>query len=247
MILFCIFYNINKGFYIDIGANDPNYISVTKAFYLNGWNGINIEPQPEKYLSLLKSRSKDINLQIGVGEKKGNETLYLFGAGSTLFKKFLKKPNKIINIKIDTMLNVCKDYIKKNIKIQFCKIDVEGNEKNVLLGYDFNNCRAEVFMIESTIPGTAIPYYSHWEKILLENDYSFVYQYSINRFYVDNRIPNLKKKFEHIDEYLNYFMFCIFFGLNNFNIFYYYLKKYFQLSNIINFKDLFEVIFTIII
>lgn len=202
LILFCVFYNIKRGFYIDIGANDPNDISVTKAFYLDGWNGINIEPLPQKYLSLLKSRPKDINLQIGVGEKKGNATLYLSGSGSTLYKKYLKNPNKTINIKIDTMSNICNNYIKKNLKIQFCKIDVEGNEKNVLLGYDFNKCRAEVFLIESTLPATNIPSYSSWENILFENDYSFAYQYSINRFYVDNKNPNLKKKFEHLDEYL---------------------------------------------
>ena len=35
-ILYCIFYDIDNGFYVDVGANDPNYISVTKAFYLNG-------------------------------------------------------------------------------------------------------------------------------------------------------------------------------------------------------------------
>ena len=100
------------------------------------------------------------------------------------------------------MSNIYNNYVKKNLKIQFCKIDVEGNEKNVLLGYDFNNCRAEVFLIESTLPGTKIPSYSAWENILLENDYSFAYQYSINRFYVDNKNPNLKKKFEHLDEYI---------------------------------------------
>ena len=48
-ILFFLFYNIQKGFYIDVGAFDPNFISVTKAFYERGWYGINIEPIPEKY------------------------------------------------------------------------------------------------------------------------------------------------------------------------------------------------------
>ena len=66
-ILYCIFYDIDNGFYIDVGANDPNDISVTKAFYLNGWHGINIEPLPEMQQLLLKHRSRDINLNIGAG------------------------------------------------------------------------------------------------------------------------------------------------------------------------------------
>ena len=53
LILFCIFYDAKNGFYIDIGAHDPDKISVTKAFYLRGWHGINIEP-----LSNLLSKKK---------------------------------------------------------------------------------------------------------------------------------------------------------------------------------------------
>lgn len=205
LILLCIFYDIEKGYYIDIGANDPDKISVTKAFYLKGWNGINIEPLPEKYNSLLQKRPKDINLQIGVGKNKGNTTLYLYGTGSTIYKKLIKKPSKFIFIKIDTMANICKDYIKKEIKIQFCKIDVEGSEKDVLLGFDFQRYRPIIFLIESTLPSTNISSYSSWEYILINNNYSFVYQYSINRFYVDNSNTIIKSKFLKIDKYIKLF------------------------------------------
>ena len=75
LILYSIFYDINNGFYIDIGANDPNDISVTKAFYMIGWNGINIEPLPDKFKELAKIRKKDVNLNIAVGESKGNASL----------------------------------------------------------------------------------------------------------------------------------------------------------------------------
>jgi len=202
LILFCIFYDIEKGFYIDIGANDPDSLSVTKAFYLEGWKGINIEPLPEKFNFLLQKRPNDINLQIAVGKKKENSILYLQGFGSTLKQDFSGNKNTTINIKIDTMLNVCKEFIKTDIDINFCKIDVEGWEKNVLLGFDFDNCRPQVFVIESTFPGTYIPCHASWEYLLLSNDYSFVYQYEINRFYVDNKIPSLKEKFKKIDKYI---------------------------------------------
>ena len=94
-ILFCIFYDIKNGFYIDVGANDPNNISVAKAFYLRGWHGINIEPLPDKYHSLLLNRNRDINLNIGAGNSEGNTTLYLRGAGSTTKKQYIRK-KKII-------------------------------------------------------------------------------------------------------------------------------------------------------
>jgi len=63
-IIYYIFFDLQKGFYIDVGANDPNEFSVTKAFYDRGWYGINIEPLHEKYILLKKYRPRDINLQI---------------------------------------------------------------------------------------------------------------------------------------------------------------------------------------
>jgi FkbM family methyltransferase len=192
LILFSVFYDVENGFYIDIGANDPNVISVTKNLYIRGWYGINIEPLPNKYQALVKFRERDINLQIGAGKMKKKGILYVMGSGSTLQKK---KNTKAISINIDTMSNICRKYVPKKEIIQFCKIDVEGEEKNVLLGYDFENYRPKVFCIESTLPGTSIPCHNLWEEILLKNDYSFAYQYRINRYYIDNRIKGLRERF----------------------------------------------------
>ena len=120
---------------------------------------------------MVKYRKRDINLQIGVGKMKGNGTLYMHGCGSTL-QKANRKNYQSIAINVDTMLNLCRKYVPKNEIIQFCKIDVEGGEKNVLLGYDFENYRPKVFCIESTLPNTEIPCHNLWEDILL-NIYEF--------------------------------------------------------------------------
>ena len=42
------------GVYVDVGANDAINGSVTKALYLKGWRGINIEPMIDKFESLVK-------------------------------------------------------------------------------------------------------------------------------------------------------------------------------------------------
>lgn len=125
---------------------------------------------------------------------KKNQTLYMLEYMSTLQKK-KKKNIKSIAINVDTMSSICRKYVPKNEIIQFCKIDVEGGEKDVLLGYDFENYRPKVFCIESTLPGTGIPSHNLWEDILLKNDYSFAYQYKINRYYIDNRVKGLKERF----------------------------------------------------
>ena len=104
------------------------------------------------------------------------------------------------------MSNICKDYIPKGIQIEFCKIDVEGSEKDVLLGFDFINYRPKVFCIESLINNvTNVPEYKEWEEILIKNDYDLAFNYKVNRFYYDNRVKGLKNKFLGIDNYIKYF------------------------------------------
>ena len=146
--------------------NNPNIISVTKNLYIRGWYGINIEPLPDQYQELVKYRLRDINLQLGVGKMKENKTLFVLGYGSSLYNNEMMS-NKSIEIEVDTMSNICRKYVPKNETIQFCKIDVEGGEKDVLLGYDFDNYRPKVFCIEATQPGTNIPCHDLWEDILI--------------------------------------------------------------------------------
>lgn len=104
------------------------------------------------------------------------------------------------------MLNICKKYIPKKEIVQFCKIDVEGRERDVLLGYDFENYRPKVFCIESTKPGTFFFSYDQWEDILIKNNYSFAFQYMINRYYIDNRIQGLREKFIQVEKILQNFL-----------------------------------------
>ena len=76
-------------------------------------------------------------------------------------------------------------------------------EKNVLLGFDFNNFRPQIFCIESLVnKKTKIEEYKDWEYILLSNDYEFGYKYGLNRFYYDKKIKGLKEKFFDIGHYI---------------------------------------------
>ena len=68
--------HVESGFYIDVGANDPEIDSVTKAFYEQGWWGINIEPIPQWFERLQKERPRDINLQLAAGSEPGEITLF---------------------------------------------------------------------------------------------------------------------------------------------------------------------------
>ena len=206
LILLAFLFDVKKGFYIDVGAYNPHSDSVTKYYYDRGWNGINIEPLDKEYNLLVIERPRDINLKILAGDKKmKNKTFYMSGQLSTVVDKFKQSNTQQKVMEADTLSNICKQYVPKGTIIQFCKIDVEGAEKEVLLGYDFKNCRPKIFCIESTRPMTMIPTHKEFDDILINNNYSFAYQYYSNRYYIDNRIPLLKKRIHLINDFLEHY------------------------------------------
>jgi hypothetical protein len=60
LILSHLFYqlDIKKPTYLDIGANEPRYISNTYFFYLKGSRGVLIEPNPFLYKKLKSMRPR---------------------------------------------------------------------------------------------------------------------------------------------------------------------------------------------
>ena len=78
-VLFYVFYDLKKGLYTDICANDPVTFPTTKAFYIRGWNGINLEILPDKFKLLEKLRTRDIKLNIGEGINPRNDILIIDG------------------------------------------------------------------------------------------------------------------------------------------------------------------------
>ncbi|MDR2776537.1 MAG: FkbM family methyltransferase [Puniceicoccales bacterium] len=198
IILYDVLGDVKDGFYIDVGANHPIIDSVTKFFYEEGYRGINIEPLLHEYDMLKQDRPRDINLCVCAGSKSGELELYERGGLSTLDVNIANKWDKVPlprKVEVVPLSWICKEYCPKGQEIQFCKIDVEGFEREVLLGFDFQNFRPKIFLIEATEPCTMIPTEQKWEEILLNNGYEFAYQYGVNRYYVDSKFPDLKEKF----------------------------------------------------
>ncbi len=201
VILFNVFENGQDIFYIDIGSNDPILNSVTKLLYdtLNA-RGINIEPQRYLYEITQRERPEDINLCFGVGSEEGEMELYIQGEEdegiSTLVSDNIKEDyykNKTA-VKVTTLEKICREHVGGR-HISFLKIDVEGFEKQVLLGADFKKYRPEVVVMESTLPMTDIPCHEEWEYILTENGYHHVFSYGVNRYYVADECGTLDEKF----------------------------------------------------
>jgi FkbM family methyltransferase len=195
--------HIDQGFYVDVGANDPDQDSVTKAFYERGWRGINVEPAPQWFERLEKARPRDINLQLALGAEPGAITLYeIPDTGlSTAEKKFAEwheaergYQSRELRVKMDTLSSVCERFHLG--PIHFLKIDVEGAEKAVLQGADFGKIHPWIILLESTLPNSMEESYSDWEPLLLNAGYEYAYFDGLNRYYVACEHENLKAAFK---------------------------------------------------
>jgi FkbM family methyltransferase len=195
--------HIDRGFYIDVGANDPDLDSVTKAFYELGWRGINVEPTPQWFERLEKARPRDINLQLALGAEPGEVTLdEIPDTGlSTAEKKFAERheaergyQSRELCAKVDTLSRVCERF--HLAPIHFLKIDVEGAEKAVLQGADFGKIRPWIILVEATLPNSQEESYSDWEPLLLNAGYEYAYFDGLNRYYVASEHENLKTAFK---------------------------------------------------
>lgn len=200
--------HIEKGFYIDVGANDPVQDSLTKAFYDRGWNGINIEPVSEWYEKLCLYRPRDINLQVAAGDRDGELPLFeVVGTGlSTANEDYAKRhaEDQVYQVRelivpVQTLTNIL---LERNISdVHFLKVDVEGGEESVLKGLDLSAIRPWIILVEATQPQTEILSYEGWEPMLLENNYQFVYFDGLNRFYVADEHSHLKGAFSSPPNY----------------------------------------------
>ena len=180
LILNVFFNDIKNGFYIDIGDFIPNEMSVTKYFYLKGWNGINIKPFNEQFKKLTNKRPKDINIYYNISGKYSKKYT---------FHDFNKK-----YISFYTISDILHEYIPKKKDIHFCKIDLKDDTRKILLGYDFDNYGPKLFCIENNNT------YQSFDYILYKNNYSFIYQYELNSYYINNQYKDLKERVDYIDE-----------------------------------------------
>jgi FkbM family methyltransferase len=194
--------DIKEGFYVDVGAQDPTCDSVTRAFYNQGWRGINVEPVREHFDKLCLERPRDLTLQVAVGEPVGWGTLYEFpNTGlSTLDEKVASghRARGLSDIHrhvpIVTLASVWRNFVKG--EVHFLKIDVEGYEGQVLSGMDLTNLRPWIILIEATRPGTSVAACVEGERILLTSRYEFVHFDGLNRWYIAQERSNLKARFE---------------------------------------------------
>ena len=157
---------IKKPSYLDIGANEPRYISNTYFFYVHGSKGVLVEPNPYLYKKLKGFRSKDIVLNTGIGFTEIAEAdFYLFPNYANGLSTFSEKEarhwektgikgmgkiavEKVIKMPLIPINNILEQHFEKKAP-NFISLDVEGLDLDILKSLDFTKYRPEVICVET--------------------------------------------------------------------------------------------------
>ena len=206
VVLNRVFHAVQQGRYIDIGAYDPAVDSVTKHFYDRGWSGVNVEPITRFHEKFVAARPRDWNINSAVGAAVGMVQFNEWGDSGlstccdTLDETCVKQmgfERSTYTVPMTTLAEITAQL--GGLPVDFLKIDVEGAERDVLLGGEWRAFRPRVILLEAVkpkLPGCDVygyePAWFEWEGLLFANGYEFGLFDGLNRYYYRREEPALR-------------------------------------------------------
>jgi FkbM family methyltransferase len=194
-----IFHGMSNGVFIDIGAHDGKTFSNTYFFekYRN-WTGICIEPLPEMF-EKLKAHRESVNINACVGSNEGSQPFLkvsgidnaemFSGLVSSIDKRQMeniqkevkRRKGKIETVQVQT-IPLAKILKQQNIThIDYCSIDTEGNELDVLRSIDFTAVDITCFSVEDLFGNSAL------RTFMEEKGYTLAEELDKDLIYIKNQ------------------------------------------------------------
>lgn len=186
--------DIERGTYIDIGAQDPVHDSVSMAFYERGWRGIHVEPTPHYAAQLRAARPDERVIEAAVTDADGPIQFFeivdtgLSTGVATIAEKHSEAgyPSSKLTVpcvRLDRLLDLEPEF-------HWMKIDVEGMEEDVLRSWGESKARPWILVIESTYPMTQTPSQASWLGEVTKRGYREVHFDGLSRFFVHQSQSN---------------------------------------------------------
>lgn len=156
---------IQKPTYLDIGANEPFYISNTYLFYSKGCKGVCIEPNPTLHKKFKRKRDRDTCINAGIAfDDQVEADFYMFSNKANGLGTFSKeeaefwentgnaiigkhKIEAIIKTRLVRVNEIMAEYFTTHPN--FISIDVEGLDLAILKTIDFDRFQPEVICAET--------------------------------------------------------------------------------------------------
>lgn len=208
VVLRRVFADVERGFYVDVGASSPTEDSVTHVFYTQGWRGVNVEPDPHDYEQLTAARPRDVNLHAAVGS--GRDPIMFYpsvtrGLGTVdpelARNRECGPPREVPQLSLD---HIFETYAPAK-GVDFLKVDTEGWEADVLASADWERTRPRVVVVEA-MDANGSATHEAWEPHLLKAGYRLGLFDGLNRFYcrgeeAERLLPRLAAPANVFDEW----------------------------------------------
>ncbi|MBK8064779.1 MAG: FkbM family methyltransferase [Betaproteobacteria bacterium] len=162
------FADVTQGTAVDVGAAQPDFLSISASFREAGWKVIAIEPNPE-FCRLHRERGHEV-LQYACGDHDEDDVEFClvdshgtaYEQGKVSFESFSSLAIKDEYAKLKDNLDITRIRVRLRrldtilredapdlTRIDLLSIDVEGWELEVLQGLDFARYRPRAMVIEN--------------------------------------------------------------------------------------------------
>ncbi|MDO8967465.1 FkbM family methyltransferase [Algoriphagus sp.] len=159
LVLAKILQKYKSGYFVDVGCWDPINYSNTYYFYLRGFQGICIDPNPRLVDEYRLIRPKDRFILSGVGMNLSKLNYYYIKKDSSLNTfnyDFIKENNlednidMIVEVNLKPLSQILDEIILDDLPLLFFDIDVEGFDLDVLKSNNWTKYRPYIVMVESS-------------------------------------------------------------------------------------------------
>ena len=170
-----------------------------------GWRGLNIEPVRAFAEALRRHRPGDVTIDKAAGAEHGSLVLYvsegtgLSTASAEAASKGAEHDHRFVEVEVpveplDTMLE---EAGFAEGEIHFLKVDVEGFEREVLLGANLSRWKPWIVVVEATEPLGTTQSHGDWEPLVLSAGYQMCLFDGLNRFYASDDHPELVERLSY--------------------------------------------------
>lgn len=196
------FFGDTKGFFVEVGANDPRQGSQSWHLEQAGWRGVLIEPQPQLAAKLREARSAAVFAVACSSPQRAGGTLPLHLAGpmSAIDRDRMAYgaiPEAVIDVPVRTLDDILVE-AGAPAPLDFLSVDVEGHEIEVLKGFNFARWRPRLILLEDHVADLS----KH--RFLRRAGYRLVRRTDYNGWYVPEAAearPDWRERWEILRKY----------------------------------------------
>jgi FkbM family methyltransferase len=192
--------DVDKGSYVDLGAQDPVYDSVSLTFYELGWRGVHVEATPAYASRLREARPDEVVIEAAVSSVEGLIQFHeIPETGLSTGREDIAEEHRKSGwaSTIITVPTVRLEHVLQLIDgpIHWLKIDVEGMEGAALESWGDSEVRPWILVIEATYPNSPRPTHDDWSNEVEKRGYEEVYFDGLSRFYLHRDQGQLRDAF----------------------------------------------------